>query len=200
MTTGPASWCAGLLARKRCRTGREPRPLAALVLLVGCAAESPPATEQDVLAALATDLLLPMGDVRVSGWPSDCRTDGVTDAPVAAGLFAAFLDANAEAAPASLVFGGAAARLRVDSSGLHPRRLSAEAAEPVVAVSRAGMVDDAALVCVEVFGVQERAYLVLLNRRPSGHGTQGAAFVVRSEIEVYSELAPEELPGGELYR
>lgn len=194
MTTTTASWCAGLLACKGRRAGRGPRTLVALVLLVGCAAETPPATEQDVLAALATDLLLPMGDVRVAGWPSDCRTDGVTDAPVAAALFAAFLDANAEAAPLSLAFGGPAARLRVDSSGLHPRRLSAERAEPVVAVSHVGMVAGAALVCVEVFGVQERAFLVLLERGRSG------GFLVRSEIEVYSELAPEELPDGELYR
>ncbi|MCY4013751.1 MAG: hypothetical protein OXG82_13670 [Gammaproteobacteria bacterium] len=194
MTASTASWCAGLLAGRGRRTAREPRTLIALVLLVGCVAESPPATEQDVLAGLATDLLLPMGDVRVAGWPSDCRTDGVTDAPVAAALFTAFLDANAGAAPVSLAFGGPAARLRVDSSGQHPRRLSAEGAEPVVAVSHAGMVDDTALVCVEVFGVQERAFLVLLNSGPSGD------FAVQSEIEVWSELAPEELPDGELYR
>ena len=196
MTASRASACAGLLAR----IGRRPGTVIALVLVGGCVTESPPPTEQDVLAALATDLLLPMGDVRVAGWPSDCRTDGVTDAPVAAGLFAAFLAANAEAAPVSLASSGPVARLRVDSSGLHPRRLSAENAEPVVAVSRIGMVDDAALVCVEVFGVQERAFLVLLNRGRSGSGTQGAAFAVHSEIEVYAELAPEELPDGELYR
>ena len=173
--------------------GTIARTLMTSVLLAGCVAEPPP-TEQDVLAALVTDLLLPMGDVRVAGWPSDCRTDGVTDAPVTAAQFAAFVDANAEAAPVSLAFGAQAARLRVDSSGLHPRRLSAETAEPVVAVSHIGMVDDAALVCVEVFGVQERAFLVLLNRGPSGD------YAVQSEIEVYSELAPEELPDGELYR
>ena len=204
MTTGTASWCTGLLARNGRRTGlergRRPRTLVALVLLAGCLAEPPLATEQDVLAALATDLLVPMGDVRMAGWPSDCRTDGVTDAPVAAALFAAFLDANAEATPVSLALDGPAARLRVDSSGMHPRRLSAEHAEPVVAVSHIGLVDDAALVCVEVFGVQERAFLVLLNRGRSGNTTHRAAFAVQSEIEVYSELAPEELPDGELYR
>lgn len=164
------------------------------VLLAGCAPVSPPATEEDVLVALATDLLLPMGDVSVAGWPSDCRTDGVTDAPVSAGLFAAFASANAEGAPVPLAFGARAARLRVDSSGLHPRQLSVERGEPVVSVSHVGMVDDSALVCVEVFGVQERAFLVLLSRDDSG------AFSVHSEIQVYSELPPEELPGGELYR
>ena len=197
MTASTASWCAGLLARNGRRRGpesRRPCSLMALVVVAGCVAESPPATEQDVLAALATDLLLPMGDVRVAGWPSDCRTDGVTDAPVAAALFAAFLDANAGTAPVRLSFDGQAARLRVDSSGLHPRRVSAEQAEPVVAVSHVGMVDDAALVCVEIFGVQERAFLVLLNRERSGD------YAVQSEIEVWSELPPEELPDGELYR
>ena len=167
---------------------------AGAVLLAGCAPGLPPATEEDVLAALATDLLLPMGDVRVAGWPSDCRTDGVTDAPVAAGLFAAFVSANAEGAPVTLAFGGRAARLRVDGSGLHPRQLSAESGEPVVAVSHMGIVDDSALTCVEVFGVQERAFLVLLNRDLSGN------FSVQSELEVYAELPPEELPDGEPYR
>ena len=165
-----------------------------VVLLAGCVPGLPPATEEDVLAALATDLLLPMGDVRIAGWPSDCRTDGVTDAPVAAALFATFVDANAKAGPVSLAFGDRAARLRVDGSGRHPRRLSAERGEPVVAVSNIGMLDGSALVCVEVFGVQERAFLVLLNRDPSGD------FSVQSEIEVYAELPAEELPDGELYR
>lgn len=190
MTAAAGSGYAGLLAR----SGRRPRTLVALVLLAGCAPGLPPPTEDDVLAALATDLLVPMGDVRLAGWPSDCRTDGVTDAPVSAALFAAFVAANAEGAPVSLAFTGPGARLRVDSGDVHPRRVSAERAEPVVAVSHIGLADDAALVCVEVFGVQERAFLVLLNRDRAGD------FAVQSEIEVYSELAPEELPDGELYR
>ena len=48
----------------------------ASVLLAGCAPGLPPATDEDVFAALAKDLLLPMGDVLVAGWASDCRTDG----------------------------------------------------------------------------------------------------------------------------
>lgn len=117
----------------------------------------------------------------------------MTDAPVAAALFAAFVDANFEAGAVSLALGDGAARLRADHSGLHPRRLSAERGEPVVAVSSIGIVGGSALVCVEVFGVQERAFLVLLDRDHSG-------FSVRSEIQVYSELPPEEVPDGELYR
>ena len=158
-------------------------------LLAGCAGELPPATEQDIHDALARDFLVPMGDVLVAGWPSDCRTAGETDAPVEADLFLAFLRANEEAGPPNL-----APRLRLDASGRHPRSVRAERAEPVVAVSRAGMAGDAALVCVEVFGVQERAFFVLLRRTPAGD------WAVQTELEVWAELPPEELPDGELYQ
>ena len=162
------------------------------LLLAGCAGELPPPTEQEVHAALARDFLQPMGDVLVAGASSDCRTDGVTDAPVPAILFAAFLDANEPGEPPDLA--GSAVRLRLDTSGRHPRRISAERAEPVVAVSRAGLADASALVCVEVFGVQERAFFVLLDRAETG------VWSVRTELKVWSELPPEELPDGELYR
>ena len=166
----PAAWCVA-------------------ALLAGCAGELPPATEHDVLDALARDFLVPMGDVLVAGWPSDCRTGGETDAPVEADLFLAFLHANEETEPPNL-----ATRLRLDASGRHPRSVSAERAEPVVAVSRAGMAGAAALVCVEVFGVQERAFFVLLRRTPVGD------WAVQTELEVWAELPPEELPDGELYQ
>ena len=167
--------------------------IAALLALAGCARELPPATEDDVLAALARDFLVPMGDVLVAGWPSDCRTDGETDAPVEAALVAAFLNANETADAVHLRHAGATG-LRLDAGGEHPRVLSATYAEPVVAVSRAGLLGDDALVCVEVYGVQERAFFVVLRRRPTG------AWSVHSELEVWSELPPEELPDGELYR
>ena len=160
-------------------------------LLAACAGELPPPTEQDVHDALARDFLVPMGDVLVAGWPSDCRTGGETDAPVEAELFHAFLRANADEETESP---NLAPSLRLDASGQHPRSVRAERAEPVVAVSRVGMVGDAALVCVEVFGVQERAFFVLLRRTPAGD------WAVQTEIEVWAELRPEELPDGELYQ
>lgn len=141
-----------------------------------------------MIDALAADFLTPMGDVLFARQPSDCRTDGVTDAPVAAGLFAAFLEANEQPIEAAAHRPG----LRIDSSGDSPRTLSARMGEPVVAFSRAGLRGDDALVCVEVFGVQERAFFVLLARDHRG------IWSVRSELEVWAELAPEELPDGEL--
>lgn len=164
-------------------------------LVGGCAQELPPASAEDVQDALARDFLAPMRDVLVAAWPSDCRTEGETDAPVSAALFAAFLEANASDAPSSaLLPDSATARLRVDASGRHPSRVSAERGEPVIAVSHAGVSGDDALVCVEVFGVQERAFFVVLGRDRAGDWS------ARTELEVWTELAPEELPDGELYR
>ena len=173
---------------------RHWRCCAVAVLLFGCARELPPAAEQDVLDALAKDFLLPMGDVLVASWPSDCRTDGETNAPVQAALFAAFLVANEHNDGAGLPRQALAARLRVDPSGLPPRTVSAQHRAPVVAFSRVGLLGDDALVCVEVFGVQERAFFVLLRRDAVG------LWSVRTELEVWAELPPEELPDGELYR
>jgi hypothetical protein len=163
--------------------------LALLALLpLGCA-EDAPQTEADVAKALARGFLRPIGDVLMTSAPSDCRTDGETDAPVPAALFGAFLVANDTAEGLNLeAFGG----LRVAATGAPPRTVSAEQGEPVLSVSRIGLAGDQALVCVEVFGAQERAFFVLLERT-------GRPWAVRSEIEVWSELPPEELPGGELY-
>ena len=158
------------------------------IVLFGCAPELPAPREQDVIDALAQDFMAPMGDVLFASRPGDCRTDGVTDAPVAAGLFAAFLDANEEPIAADAHRPG----LRIDSTGDSPRMLSARTGEPVVAFSRAGLLGDDALVCIEVFGAQERAFFVLLARDHRG------VWSVRSELEVWTELPPEELPGGEL--
>ena len=163
--------------------------LAGCALIAACGAERP-ATQQDVVDGLVRDFLVPLGDVQLAPWPSDCRTDGETDAAVAAALFAAFLAANADAAVAVAL----PERLKVDASGMHPRLVSARQGAPVVAVSNAGVLGVDALVCVEVYGVRERAFFVMLGR--GGDGT----WSVRREIEVWSELAPEELPDGELYR
>ena len=165
--------------------------------LVGGCAESPReldargAQDAVVLAALARDVLVPMGDVLVSAWPSDCRTDGVTDAPVAAGLFHVYLGANRSA---TAVRRPNNPRLRLDIGNRHPRDVGAELGEPVVAYSHFGILGDVALVCVEVFGVQERAFLVRLRRASNGQWS------VTGEFEVWKEQAPEEMPDGELYR
>ena len=169
--------------------------LAIVALAVGgCAPELPAPREQDVAQALAEDFLAPLGALVVSQ-ASDCGSDGETAAALPASLFAAFLAANAADAGA-LDFGPEAARLRIDDSGIPPRRLRAEHRAPVVAVSRIGIDHDSALACVEVYGVQERGFFLLLNRDHTG------AWALKSEIEAWrndERQPPEELPDGSLF-
>ena len=122
--------------------------------------------EVDIMSGLVNDFVVPMGDLIVTSRPSDCRTDGVTKAAVPAALFARFLQANrVDEAFDLTVF---ADRLRLgdaaDEQDQSPRRLYAMSRAPVVSISRAGFRQDDALVCVEVFASQERAFFVLLSR------------------------------------
>lgn len=140
-----------------------------------------------------------MGDVLVVGTRSVCNSAGETEAAVPAPLLAAFLGANAPGSSA-LDLRPYASRLRVDGSGASPHALRAEHREPVVALSRAGVAATQALVCVEVFGGEERGFFLLLARNHAGK------WVLKSEIEAWRldpvpswNIEPEELPDGTLY-
>lgn len=177
------------------------RRCGALVLaaLAACAPELPPASETDVMRALALEYVLPLGRYLVVSAPSDCRTDGVTRAALPAELFEAYLGANAsEAGTFDLRL--ASPRLRVDDSGAPPWRTAAREREPVLLVSRAGIAGSLALVCIEVYGVEERAFFLLMERDPRGDWS------VRTELEAWREAAPlspdrppEELPDGTIW-
>ena len=162
---------------------------AAVLALAGCA-PAPPAREADVVRTLVADFAAPLANALFVGSASDCRSAGATDAPVAADLFAAFLDANRGGAPLDLA--PYAARLRLADDGLPPNVLAAREGKPVVVVSRAGIAADAALMCVEVYGAEPRGFLLSFARARDGGWRIGAEHEVWRE----REPTPEELPDG----
>ena len=173
--------------------------LMALTALAACTPDLPPATEFEVMQALAREYVLPLGQLPVVSRPSDCRTAGETKAALPAELFAAFLAAN-ESRAGNFDLARAAPRLQVDDSGDSPRRIAARARTPALLISRAGLLGDQALVCMEVFGNEERSFFLLMKRDAAG------AWSVRSELEAWREdkplspdLPPEELPDGSLW-
>lgn len=168
------------------------------VVLAGCGAELPPPREQDVVRALVEGFLAPMGDVLVVGARSDCNSAGETDAAVPAALFAAFLNANA-AGSTALDLRLHASRLRVDASGASPYALRAKHREPVVALSRVGIAGSQAIVCVEVFGVEERGFFLFLSRDHAGEWMPKSEIVAWRRGPAPSDVEPEELPDGTLY-
>lgn len=170
----------------------------AVLAPLACAPELPPAREQDVVAALLADFVPRIGKALVASRASNCRTAGETNADVPAGLFAAFLAANRGDVD-GLDLAGHAPESRLDSSGDSPRAVNARTRRPVLTLSRVGLVDDAALICVEVFGVEERAFFVLLRRDAEGRWSlRGEWEAWRHEVMPW-EREPEELPDGRRY-
>lgn len=148
-------------------------------------------------AALVRAVLRPMGAVLVVSGPSLCATDGETDAAIPAQLFASYLAANGSDAggldPAAL--GG----LRLGAGGVPPRQLAAERGETVVAVSRIGLAGDAALACLEVFGADERGFLLEFVRDYDGRWTLRSEHAAWQRQPMPWEQPPEEMPDGTPY-
>ena len=140
----------------------------------------PAAREIDVMASLVTHFIAPLGDVPVASAASDCRTGGVTRAVVPAALFDEFVRANGGAEPFDL----APFRERLRLAGSEIADATGRSGAPVVSVSRAGILEDDALVCVEVFGREDRAFFVLLRRDHEG------AWTVARELTAWE--APED--------
>ena len=179
-------------------TTRGPRKfwlLAAYALLAPGCSEAPPTREQDVLQTLIRDVVVPMGKVVVVTRPSDCRQ---AKQALPAEVWTAFLEANAPGAD-GLELDAHAARLVVDESGTPPNLIRARRRQPVVALSRIGLAGDQALMCIEVYGAEDRGYYVLFGRDGRGHWSPQAEFVAWSEAAEAWELEPEELPDGQVY-
>ena len=134
-----------------------------LVIVVGVRSldkEAKPFDEKVVVVSLLKYLQGRTGELPVLSRVSDCRTDGMTHAPVSADLFGAFLRANGRNAM-PLSFDGAAV---VIPSGTDPWRARREQSGPILAVSRVGVMDDQSLVCVEVYASDARAFFFVLER------------------------------------
>ena len=177
-------------------TGDRPRfGLAVGALLVAGCGEAPPASEQDVLETLVRDVVVPMGKVVVVSRPSDCRR---ARQAVPAKVWSAFLEANAPDT-AGLGLSDHAARLVIDDSGVSPSLVRIQRGRPVVALSRIGLAGDQALMCIEVYGAEERGYYLLFGRDGTGSWSARQEFAAWSEAAEEWELEPEELPNGRVY-
>ena len=126
-----------------------------------------PPREADIMAALVTGFVSSMGDAVVISRPSDCRSGGVMKEAVPAALFEQFLAANS--GDKGFDFSHFSDRVHfVNDRDASPGSLRAEFGAQVVSISRAGYRNEDALVCVEVFAREERAFFVLLDRDHEG--------------------------------
>ena len=137
--------------------------LVCLAFLVGCSQPVPPPSESDVLQSVLNARFLQADRFALVATASDCRTMGTSRVPVVADLFGAYLNANTRGAePFDL------SELSTDekliSRRVSPERYYRQHNERVVAISRAGIWEDSALVCVEIFGSRSRGFFIQLNR------------------------------------
>lgn len=136
-----------------------------------------------------------MGDVLVVSQPSNCQTDGYTNAPLPAGLFNALMMANTEDVQLPDL-NTLSPHLNVDDSGKSPRLLSARLNKTVVAISKVGILDNAAIACLEVFGSTESGFFLVFSRDGTGKWN------LDSELPAWENeprWPAEELPDGTPY-
>lgn len=169
--------------------------LAVCALLAAGCRELPPASEQDVLETLVRDVVVPMGKVVVVSRASDCRQ---AKQAVPVEVWTTFLEANAPGTD-GLELGAHTGRLEVDESRAPPNLIRARRGQPVVALSRIGLAGETALMCIEIYGAEDRGYYVLFGRDGRGNWSARAEFTAWSEAAEEWELEPEELPDGQVY-
>ena len=124
--------------------------------------EVAPFDEKVLVHTLMQHLKTRVGDLPVLSRISDCRTDGMTHAAVPSDLFGVFLKANnLHAKPLSFVDIG----LDTIPLGTDPWVGRRDRSSPILSVSRAGVIDDQSLICLEVYAAEVRAFFFLLEKK-----------------------------------
>lgn len=141
------------------------------------------------MAGLARDVLAPMGDVLAVSEPSDCRSGGVAKASLPASLFGRFVAANGATAQPFQLAG--TEPVPPEYADLPPALLASAVDKPVVALSRAGMMEREALVCMELFATHDRGFFVQLTR---GHQRPWS---VARELPAWQEESPRSMPASD---
>ena len=89
--------------------------------------------------------------------------------------------------------------LALDVSGDEAETIRARRGMPVVSLSRVGVAENDALVCVEIYGTGDRGYYLLFRRDRTGRWSLTSELEAWEEPAKSWELPPEELPDGTVY-
>ena len=164
--------------------------LSFIAWLLWSAIKYSPTDEVDIMKSILASEMFGISEILIASRPSDCRTQGSVRGSIEAGLYEAYLKANATTAGSIDLYRYRPRQRYVDSSK-EPIQWYRELGKPVASISRAGIEKDRALVCVDIFADHEQSYLVIL--RHSG----SRVWLVESEVLIWEEereLPPEEFP------
>ena len=131
----------------------------------GSAPDLPPPSEEDVLRSFIESPWLPDSRFTLLGVLSDCETKGANKTGVSADLYHAFLLANGKGGSAlDLAALTSRSNIVVGAAGGGPEVVRARTGRPVITLSRVGIWNDRAVVCVRLYAQEPAAYLITLAR------------------------------------
>ena len=129
--------------------------------LVWATIEFSPTVEKDIAKSLFASPLFQRNDLAVTNQASTCRTTGETRAAVPADVYMDFLSKNSSDEK-RLELHRFRKERRVLDSAKSPDQWYRELGLPVMSISNAGIVENRALVCLELYAQSNRGMFVLL--------------------------------------
>lgn len=129
-----------------------------------CSCSAPPLTEEQAVQLLLNSRLMAREGLSLTSELSNCRIDGPTEIVMAEGLFTSFKEANdLRNSPLDLNH-FRTKHERLDHSKT-ARQWYYEKGSPVISISRFGIVENDAVVCLHMHTDKERAIFVYLKRK-----------------------------------
>ena len=173
-----------------------PRMLALMVVLClsqhGCQGKAafPKPSEHDVLKSFFASPWLPESEFTLTSVVSDCGTGRENTSGLPLRLHQAFLHSNTPGrTPIELGQLGLRRDINIADKNLTPSRVRIATGMPVITVSRVGIWEDQAVLCVRIYAENPVAYFVSLDRIDATRWKLANQFVVWEPDE---ELLPEE--------
>ena len=146
-----------------------------------------PSVEKDVANSLLSSPLFQHSNMAILNRPSQCRTTGDVKQPIDAALIQAFRTANNVSIGSLELYRFRNSKHILDDSKT-PEQWFRELETPVMAVSNVGVIDDLALVCLELIAVQEQGMFVTLQHAGADYWR-----IVRNDVAWQTDL-DEEIP------
>lgn len=158
--------------------------------LVWAMIEFTPTVERDIAKSLLASPLFQRGDFAITNQPSRCRSSGEVKGNVSAGLYEALQLAN-DTDSGDLELHRFQKERRVLDETRTPLQWFSEIKRPVMAISNVGVVENQALVCLELYATSSRGMFVTLEHAGADYWRMVANESAWEEIAEKPEEIPE---------
>ena len=158
--------------------------------LVWAMIEFTPTVERDITKSLFASPLFERGDFAITNQPSRCRSRGEVKGSVSAGLYEAFQIANDKDVGDLQLHRYQKERQVLDET-YTPLQWFRELKRPIMAISNVGVVENQALVCLELYASSSRGMFVILEHVGADYWRMVANESVWEDVAERPEEIPE---------